>query len=368
MTVSESESDRMLVKLRDRVHTLVETKMSYNQLGKITGIDRRKLKQLASEGEDVPLRVSELVKLDRCLTENGLGRLLAADAIVNSIAEHGRITFVLGSRPRPAKEVRRIDLSRWDIRSLSEILKGLNRTGRTLQLAIEDVIYRESGQAKRDFGIEGKIQENEIWYHNHLMQQRSIISIGSPIANHCTELLLSKMFDVKPFAPWPSHLEPPFFFAWPDSNVPAAQNESAFKRRPDQLGAMKGVKPSLVKELQKKDASKGDVCVLYDGSLRIVDRRKRWNSYGIVAVQRRAGNQIFAVLAGITGPATVAASRLMVDLFDDLRINEKRQCSKTVWVTIEAEVEDIKKGDERSDERRVLAQSIVGPMKYWPPS
>lgn len=78
--------------------------------------------------------------------------------MIREITDHGHVTITLGSQP--LEPLRRIDVSRWDLRSQSKILRAMNATGRTVNLAVEDVICRD--RAAEDFSNDDDVPQNEV--------------------------------------------------------------------------------------------------------------------------------------------------------------------------------------------------------------
>src|SRR5262249_49532335 len=154
-----------------------------------------------------------------------IGRLYATPSALQEIASHGTVGFVLGSQPD--KEARRIDLSRWDILSMRELLNQLYRLGQPLQVQFEDVIYR--GREAEMFR-KPAVPKNEVWFHDLQSEHGpSVLCLGSPKANHCAEVMLAEMLGVEPFRPWSSTKPRPFGFVWSHGDSRADEIESCVK-------------------------------------------------------------------------------------------------------------------------------------------
>ena len=91
-------------------------------------VDRRKLKKIAENHEKASLSYWDLVYLDRFLEglNEGLSYrpLFEKPDFLQSLAEGGEVSFLLGARPQPSEY--RVEFSHWDVNALAEILRGVN--------------------------------------------------------------------------------------------------------------------------------------------------------------------------------------------------------------------------------------------------
>jgi hypothetical protein len=324
-------------------------------------VDRRKLQKIAKR-IDVPLNFREFTTLNAYLESQGRGiaAVSSPPGVIREITDHGHVTITLGAQP--LEPLRRIDVSRWDLRSQSEILRAMNATGRTVNLAVEDVICRD--RAAEDFSNDDDVPQNEVW-HKHLKDDGpSVICIGSPKACHASEVMLARMTRLQMFQREPTTPAPPFFFAWPDHDPRAQKVASTFKRTSRQLKQCVDHTGALVTDLADE---KCQTSALFDGQLRPVFRGgKEWRTHAVVAAQRRPGNQIWLVLAGLTGPATLGAAMAIHEFAADLSIESGSKCSKLAWATVTSHVKDAGPGGIRWDERRVCGRPVLSSLRQWP--
>jgi hypothetical protein len=326
-------------------------------------IDRRKLKRIADaaiKNDDVPLSFSELQILDDFLAprQRALSSLFKR-GVPDALLEQGNVTIILGSQPRDHPP--RIDFSRWDIRGTREVLLALNGTGRAFHFDLEDVIFRHDSH--REFAPGQDVGRNETWYHLlHSDHGPSTICIGSPKACHASELMLAKMFGVVPFQRWSDpDREAPFLFIW-SKDEPHRRFRSAFRMEP---AALRRHNPELYRRVMSSN-SKQPVSAVFTGGefCEVARSRTSWDTYALIAVQRQPHNQVWAVIAGLTGPATFGACRLFDSLSADLHANSGVS-SHTVWATVRVRVEMQPTSERyRSDKRHIVNQEVVS-VGFW---
>ena len=88
-------------------------------------------------------------------------------------------------------------------------------------------------------------------------------------------------------------------------------------------------------------------------------KRSPWDTYAVIAVQRRTANQVWVVVAGLTGPATLGAAKIVHKITDDLIVSSTTGRSATVWAAVRVRVEETKNPPAyRSDERRIVSYEI----------
>ena len=114
-------------------------------------VDRRKLKRL-TEGVDVSIRLKELVALDAYLGRIGEGLsekpLFDRPGILEALGHSGDILIFFSAYPRESLE--RTDIIHWDIESLAEVIRDINRYGSAVHLEIEKVMNLPPGQRSRE--------------------------------------------------------------------------------------------------------------------------------------------------------------------------------------------------------------------------
>jgi hypothetical protein len=342
-------------------------------------IKRRQLTKLAN-GEDLPLRSSQLESLDQYLQvrcHTSIGRLYATPSVLQEIAAHGTVGFVLGSQPD--KEARRIDLSRWDIRSMRDLLNQLYRLGQPLQIQFEDVIYR--GHEAEMFRSTA-VPKNEVWFHDLESEHGpSVLCLGSPKANHCAEVMLADMLGVEPFRPWSAKAPRPFGFVWANGDMRAEEIESCVKldvtRDELELRTLKGFSHDLLQRLKQwkptpEHRTPTTLAIVFDGKIVEVCRDgESWDSYAIVAA-RRLGKRMHVCIAGLTGPATLGAARLLHRFEPKLELELDSPLAKPAmaWTVVKVHVSFKETEDYhyRFDGRRVEKEPVFeDEVRYFLP-
>lgn len=315
-------------------------------------VDRRKLARIVA-GENVTFRVSELAALDAYLALYGEGLaekpLFEPSGILAAIASGGAIKFLLASDP--IQNLRNIDISHWDVRSMIEVMREVQRNGQ-LQVDVEEVVFRSGDEpAVIDY-------RRENWYRNLTGQPGAQVCIGSPRVARASEIMLSEMFGVDPFAPQETgEAALPFYFFWP-------KKQRYFR------SSFVDDKPSAVVRLPGGDKAYSRIKAgamglrLGEKLLTASSQLEATTSYGIIAAQRRHNGQIRLVLAGLSGPSTLAAARAVGGIAETIPRGEPNQDSPVLWAVVEASIA-VDKG--LSGERRLVrGQRINYGPKVWP--
>ena len=334
-----------LARLIDNANAVADTGLTVN---------RRALAGLAAGGEETHLTVRLLRALDVYFAPRGEGLqdrpVFEKKGILECLVEARKISFLLGSKPRP--EARRNDLSRWDTRSMAELLREASRFDVHMDFEIEDVLWKTPMVERRAKG--------EAWYRLLQDNQRSLVAIGSPLANHASEILLSGLFGVDPFVPpTPSMMIKaplPFYFAWPPKY--SGKYRSAFALTWRELEVLDA---RAARAMRKNRIS----AFVLNGSVhqvRIKDRR--WTMNGIIAAQRRSAGNVWLVVSGLTGPATNAASELVKRVAAELPWTPGKD-SPVLWIPIRALVSS-GRGSHLGDDREVKSSKFLGEPRLWP--
>lgn len=331
---------------------------SFDQLAKVINnvsggvIDRRKLKRLTT-GMDLSIRLKELVALDAYLGRLGEGLsekpLFDRPGILEALGRSGEVLVFYGTYPRESLE--RTDIIHWDIESLAEVIRDINRHGNATHLEIQKVMNLPPGQRSRE--------EFERWKRYLRDDGPSLISIGSPRACHASEFMLAEMFGTEPYVvPAGDSKGLPFQFAWPPQG---RRRRSSFS-----IGAreLRRVAPEFADEMSVEH---GKVEVLkIGGEILGADTRKpHWNSYGVIAAQRRRAGKIWLVLAGLSGPTTLAAAsavRLVMSNMPEPK--EPGQHSPVLWCVVEARIK--RNPALPGDGREIIDYMLRGKPRIWP--
>jgi hypothetical protein len=315
-------------------------------------VDRRKLKRMV-EGEDVSIRLKELVALDAYLSRKGEGLaekpLFDRPGILEALGRSGEVLIFYGAYAR--ERLGRTDIIHWDIESVAEVIRDINRYSSGVHPEIEKVMNLPPG--------EGPLERLESWKRHLLDDGPSLVSIGSPIACRASEFMLAEMFGTKPYVvPSGDRGQLPFNFVWPPRK---RTRRSSLAQDADDI---KDLAPEFAEKIRIEN-SKAEALRIGELLLQADTSKPAWNSYGIIAAQRRRTGKIWLVLAGLEGPATLATASAVRLITSDMPTPEQPgQNSRVIWCAVEARVE---KDPSLPGDSRVLKDSmlLVKP-RYWP--
>lgn len=316
-------------------------------------VDRRKLGKIM-RGENVSLTRDELVALDNYLTPfgQGLGEkpYFVKERILKSLGEYGVVTFLLGAMPD--RERLTNDMSEWDVKAMTEILRGMYIFRESVHFDIESVLFSDSKEHTPG--------ETDQWHAVFREDGPSVCAIGSPRACHGTEFMLAKMFGVEAFRPATKPL--PFQFIWQrgkrDSNF-----HSAFALTEKQIEKFS---PRTRKEILESGNS---ALKLHDMDEPLIALRRgeyRWKDYGVVAAQRLSGGQVWLAVAGLSGTTTYAtAVAIRTTLEATVPQAQQGNPSPVLWAVVESEIKE-QVGGGGGEKRSVGAPRIIHGPKHWP--
>lgn len=325
-----------------------------------SSIDRRTLTKIAKGDEGVSLSPKQLRMLDAYFTPKGqslaIRPIFESRSILLHVAQTKELVFLLGAHSR--KEEMRIDISHWDFKSVTQLIHDINLRGSVPGYTLEQVVHEDVLSPDR-FNEQG-------WFEK-LRDDVSVITVGSPLVNHATELVLSKMFPVTATGGRVAPDSLPFGFVWSEiSNT----FRSTFRLSSEAFLALARRNGMRVETRHRKGLASGTsrTCALVHGKVvrwsepSILDKdgsfvpTSRYKTYGIVAAQRRSGGGIWIAISGLSGPATYGAASIVNDLVAHLPDQGLQRHSKPVWVVVETTV-TVEGKDV--DPRRVIKQEIV---------
>jgi hypothetical protein len=266
-------------------------------------IDRRKLQRIVEGKKEWSLGLKELRVLDRYLEQCGQPGLaqrpiFSKPDIMDSLGESGRVSFLIGSTPDPDRGRR--NMAHWDVLAAAEIQRAVNTHGASVRFDLHEVPTRESSSDTRELLSDLMAESGP-----------SLVCAGSSRTNTASELMLSEMFGCQPFPkvqPDERH-DLPFYFVWNDQL--SYLMPSHFRLQTDRIGEL-GIHPEQGDPIESGEGSG----IATRGRL-FVDRITPggWgDAYGLCVAQRRKRGQVWLVLAGVSGAATFAASRLIRQL------------------------------------------------------
>ncbi|MGC8989236.1 MAG: hypothetical protein ACP5MD_03855 [Verrucomicrobiia bacterium] len=120
-------------------------------------VDRRTLEKLVKNPEKVNISLRMLKALEAYFASKGMSLksvpIFIKPYLIDSLVEQKRITFFLGSKPRPGTH--RNDISRWDTRSLARLISRVSGFEVHMDYDIEDVLLEtpmdEKAAARTDW-------------------------------------------------------------------------------------------------------------------------------------------------------------------------------------------------------------------------
>ena len=270
--------------------------------------------------------------------------------ICEALGEKQRVVFMYGAKPRP--EEQRTDNSRWDTRSNGELIRQFTLAGGQHQIEYMDVLWTNP--------VDPVALLNEEWYRVINDDRASIVSIGSPLAALSSELMMARMFDVPPFMPpkVTTRKPVPFFFVW--LHKIASNFHSAFGLSAEDLQTDY---PELAERVRKNQST----AVIMDKEVRESPiRASEWTMYGIIAAQRRSAGNVWLVVAGLHGPATYGAAKVVQDICEELPWPSHGK-SPVLWVPVKVLVGAGTAKATDGDVRIVKKAELDGSPRFWVP-
>lgn len=149
-----------------------------NNRDKSRRIDRRTLERLCGEeSNNVQLKIGHLLALDHWLGMEDEGSLLTKQrSLIDSVRESYSVNFLVACTTSP--QLRTDVISRWDLRATTRLLRTpLNR----LHVGIWDIKGPENWRE-----------------HDVRITNAANISIGSPVASHASQVIMSRMLGIAP--------------------------------------------------------------------------------------------------------------------------------------------------------------------------
>jgi hypothetical protein len=127
------------------LHRLAQLINEENQeAGTNCRIDHRMLAKIRDDPQKMGLTMEMLVALDTYFRKRGKGLqqlpILETRGVLEALVDSAHLNFMLGAKPRP--EEQQTDISRWDTRSLAELLTKVSQLDIHRKFDIEDVLWR----------------------------------------------------------------------------------------------------------------------------------------------------------------------------------------------------------------------------------
>ncbi|NOT32231.1 MAG: hypothetical protein HOP15_17435 [Planctomycetes bacterium] len=284
-------------------------------------IDRRKLQNIA-EGKDVSIYISELEALDDFLSlfHQGLAYvpIFVRPTLLSALVAREKVHCLVGSR-----EVdNTVCNSNFDTEAYSAVERHLNSQGPRVTSEFASLLLRATRDDARRF-------QDEIW--ERVRDEKAVVAIASPIANHGTDLILAQMFGCLPCQPpGTTRPDPEIAFILPDPFLSDAF--SSFVEGPDQLRRLDPSKAAEIRERRWALRVGTDVFVADP------EDQPLSKTYGVIVAQRRANGHIWVVAAGLHGAGTYAAALALPDARISLSSGRQDQDGPVHVCVVEARV------------------------------
>lgn len=324
-------------------------------------VDRRKLKSIVANDPKLVLSIAELQALDRYLDRYGEGLasspLFVKPDILQSLADSGHVTFLLGSKPEIIDlRVNRLTFAYWDVLAMGEIQRGVYSFSPSIRFDICEVRLPERVEQATDSVEHGD------WTGLLDEDGPSLVCIGSSRAIPAAEAILSAMCECKPFqdGSLDEKRQLPFHFVWPaglhhvfpspfhfvSGDIAQTHYEAAEIVSQENAAALVTHRGVYVDELSRSG----------EGA-----------TYGVCVAQRRRRGQVWLVLAGISGVATYAAALLLRTMATRIQAEEAGRDSAIYWTVVQAIV---KPGKDHASggPPEVTTQSTVSGPHTWSPN
>ncbi len=316
-------------------------------------VNRKTLAKIRDEPQKVGLTWSILVALNTYFRKRGLGLqqlpILETRGVMEVLMDSPNVVFMLGAKPRP--EERRTDISRWDTRSLAELLTQASRLDVHHEFDIEDVLWRSP--------VDPTAIQGERWHRILEEDKASVISIGSPLAALSSEVMLARMFGVAQFTPpqVKTSKQVPFFYVW----LPklAQGFHSAFGLTWRELDSDS---KSIASRVKRNQAS---AFVLEGEPHGVPAEGKSWTMYGVIAAQRRAAGNVWLVVSGLAGPATYAAAKMVKQIVAELPWGNGKP-SSVMWIPVKIKIKAGEADSINGDCREIVQADFDGEPRFWP--
>lgn len=295
-------------------------------------IERRTLEKICGKSaETVQLRLGQLLALDTWISLSNEGSLLARDeSLLDSVLESYSVNFLVAAKQMP--DMRGEAVARYDLRAITRLLRTkLNR----LKVGIWD--------------IEGP----KNWRSSDTqIVNAANISIGSPVANYASEMLMRRMLGVSTQT-MTSLTQLPFFI------VGAQRDEK--------------LNSTFVHSAAEATLRNPNAGIGIDPDRRVLVVNNKWHvssaqeDYALLLAQRdRANGQVQLVLCGLTGQGTYQLARLLQAgqpprVMPALNAGEKNPPILTAVYKLTMKPND---SEHSRDPMKVIGVAAVGPPAF----
>lgn len=365
---------QLAAKIRDEIErlggskTLSEAIANANQSlpKRVQTVDRRKLKRISDAADLSPsdhsmsatLTLYELAALDNYFKPSGgLAAIFEVRDIVSLLAECREVTFYLGAKPIEDTDF----ISRWDMQAMEELMQMLARTADGTQIDAQDAFLRDHCEPRLSPDGYESLFNTEPWFQKLTARNSDAdVCLGSPRATNASEIALSRLLGVRPFAPddVQAQQQLPFQFVWTDEEY--QKFPSTFAIRESSLS------PNTPRrETRSRSGRSFKISALKVGEdLYEVERvENEWDTYGVIALAREETGGVLGVCAGLSGTGTLAAARMLKSIRRDLLPED----GAVLWAAVKARVTRDQQHPGQ-DGRRLVSQEFLEQPQTWRPS
>lgn len=309
-------------------------------------------------GNPNSLTLSELEAIDNYLKPFGQSLadlpLFDADTVERALVEQGEVVLYLSTRVVLEREYTSV----WDTRAFSGIAESIHSRWPTTRVILKEQESQrlvEQATPDRDW--------SQLVDNTHA----SYCCLGSPLTSGLAEYMLAAMFGVPAFKPPPviRNTELPFYFVWyphPDDESRSERISSHFAHHADDLAKAELTLPQDLPEAIRDRKAQAFLVGKNVHEVRL--DQEEWKDYGVIVAQRREQGKVWVVVAGLSGPGTFAAARLLGET--PLALPESRlgEISRPVYAVVESAVR-INPKKTSGDRREVMGQKILGSPQVW---
>lgn len=321
-------------------------------------IDHRKLNAIIT-GKAKSLSISDLEAINNFLGQFGEGLadvpILDADTITRALVERGRVMVFVACRMDGDRDYTSV----WDVRGFSSIVENVNLRWPGTKAVLK---------AEQSLPILADSRKDEDWARLLDNTDGSSCCLGAPLAFGLAEYMLASTFRVPAFKPAPriQKVRLPFQFVWfpdPSGETQADRIPSHFALSADDLeeGDLELPDKDLPTAIRARDAQ----AFLAAGTVypvRLTEPERK--DYGVIVAQRREKGQVWVVVAGLSGPGTLAAAKMLGEIPAVLPESSVGKVSDPVYAVIESAVR-LNRDRTRGDPRELVDQRLLLGPKVW---
>jgi hypothetical protein len=320
-------------------------------------------------GKPKSLRISDLEAIDSYLRPFGEGLadvpFFDADGVLRDLVAKREVVFLIANRITPDRSYTSV----WDVRAFNSIVESIDKRWPDTRVRLKEGIpISLTGDSRY---VPESIPEESDCLQYFKNGNVSFCCLGAPLSSRLSEYMLAKMFGVRPFTP-PVSIETnlPFYFVW----RPPRNNATGFARIPSHFSM-------TVEELRNAttlSVEKGLLEAITEGKaqafvVKIKDYEVRpvWldkslhQEYSIIVAQKLQEGEVWVVVAGLSGPGTYAAAKLLYKISIGIPDNKAGDVPRLVYSVVESTIK-VKEENAPGDAREVIKQEVLVPPQIWP--